>query len=305
MTGYLLRRFLEAVVTLIGVSIIVFLLARLSGDPVPLMLSQEASAEDVQSVRVALGLDKPLYVQYGYFVRGVVQGDLGTSIKSRKPVTELLRARLPNSMRLATAAIVITLLMGLPLGIVAALNKGKAIDTLATTVSVLGQSLPAFWLGIILIQLFALKVRWLPVMGIGGIDHYILPGFTLGFHVVAGVMRLLRSSMLEVLDSDFVKFARIKGVSEAKVIWKHALRNALVPVVSFSGLYFAILVTMAMVVEVVFAWPGLGRLAYEGIMARDFPVIQGVVLAGAALVMAVNFACDIVYAFVDPRIRYS
>ena len=198
----------------------------------------------------------------------------------------------------------VAVLMAFPLGVVAAVKRGTAFDTVANIVAVLGQSLPQFWVGIVLIQIFAVRLRWLPVAGVGTLWHYVLPAFTLGWFVVAGMMRLLRSSMLDILGSEFVKLARIKGVPETAVIWKHALRNAMIPVLTFGAVYLAILVTGAILVETVFAWPGIGQLIYQGIVFRDFPVVQAVVLLTAGLVIAVNMLVDILYAYLDPRIRY-
>jgi len=195
--------------------------------------------------------------------------------------------------------------MALPLGIVAALNRGKVLDTLASGLALFGQSVPAFWVGILLIQLFAVNLRWLPPSGAATPLHYVMPAFTMSLFVLAGMTRLLRTAMLEVLGSEYVRFARSKGVDERRVVWKHALRNALIPVVSFGGVYFSIMITMAIVTEVVFAWPGIGRLAYNAVVLRDFPLMQAVVLATGVIVIVVNLAIDMTYAFIDPRIRYS
>jgi peptide/nickel transport system permease protein len=220
-------------------------------------------------------------------------------------VSELIQERLPNSVKLATFAMGVSIAMAFPLGVMAAVKKGTAIDTGAQIVSILGQSLPTFWLAIILVEFIAGRLQWLPAVGDDSFLSYILPGFTLGWFVVAGMMRLLRSGMLEVLDSEYVKLARVKGMIEPRVVWLHALKNALIPVVTFAGIYFSILVTTAIVVETVFAWPGLGRLAYEGITGRDFPVIQAVVLVTAAIVAVVNLSVDCLYALIDPRIRVA
>ncbi len=305
MQRYVIKRLLQSLVTLVVLSIIVFCLTRFTGDPVVLMLPDDASHEDIMQLRRALGLDKPLPVQYWYFVSRAVQGDFGRSIKGQMPVMDLISDRLPNSLKLAAVSLVITLMLALPLGVMAAVKKGTSIDTLANVVAVLGQSLPQFWVGIVLIQLFAVRLRLLPVAGTGSLYHYILPGFTLGWFLVAGIMRLLRSSMLEVLDSEFVKLARIKGLSPRTVIWKHALKNALIPVLTFGAIYLAILITGAILVETVFAWPGIGQLVYQGIVYRDFPVVQAVVMLTALIVVTVNLLVDLAYAYIDPRIRYS
>jgi len=263
-----------------------------------------ATEEDYAYARRYLGLDRPYVEQYLSFVGKAIMGDFGTSIRARRPVSELIWERLPNSLRLATFAMGVTVLVAFPLGVLAAVKKGTAIDRAAQVIAVLGQSLPTFWVAIVLVEFVAGRLQWLPAGGVDGFSSYVLPGLTLGWFVVAGLMRLLRSGMLEVLDSEYVKLARVKGVIEPRVVWVHALKNALIPVVTFAAIYFSILVTTAIVVETVFAWPGLGRLAYEGISSRDFPVIQAVVLTTAALVAVVNLSVDCLYALIDPRIRY-
>jgi ABC-type dipeptide/oligopeptide/nickel transport system permease component len=303
MQRYILKRIFQSLLTLLVLSMIVFFMVRLTGDPVMLMLPDDASYEDVMQLRNALGLDRPLPVQYWMFLSSAVQGDFGRSIKGQVPVLDLILERFPNSIKLGLVSLVITITLAFPLGVMAAVKKGTAIDTIANMIAVLGQSLPQFWVGIVLIQIFAVQLRWLPVAGTGSLWHYILPGFTLGWFLVAGIMRLLRSSMLDVLDSEFVKLARIKGVSPRGVVWKHALKNAFMPVLTFAAIYLAILITGAILVETVFAWPGLGQLIYQGIVYRDFPVIQAVVLLTALIVVAVNFMVDIAYAYLDPRIR--
>lgn len=305
MQRYIVRRFLQALCALLILSGLIFGLVRLTGDPTLLMLPENATEEDLAHLRRALGLDRPLTVQYWRFLSNAVQGDFGYSIKGRVPVGELIKERLPYSVRLGAASVLITLVIALPLGVLAAVHKGKLLDTVAQIVAVLGQSMPMFWVGIVLIQIFAVQLRLLPSGGTGSLAHYILPAFTLGWWLVAGIMRLLRSSLLEVLDSEFVKLARIKGLRESRVIWKHALRNALIPVVTFGGIYMAVLITAAILVETVFAWPGVGRLVYESIVFRDFPVVQAIVLMTAAFVIVTSLAVDILYAYLDPRIRYQ
>lgn len=305
MGRFLLTRVLQSLAALAILSVVVFALARATGDPLHLILPMVASEEDYANARRYLGLDRPLHEQYLTFVGHALTGDFGTSIRARRPVLELLGDRLPASLKLAAFSMTVSVLIAFPLGVMAAVKKGTGVDRAAQVVAVLGQSLPTFWVGIILIEFVAGRLQWLPAGETGTLAHYVLPGFTLGWFVVAGMMRLLRSGMLEVLDSEYVKLARLKGVAERRVIWMHALKNALIPVVTFAGIYFAILVTTAIVVETVFAWPGLGRLAYEAITGRDFPVIQAVVLVTAAIVAAVNLCVDCLYAFIDPRIRYA
>jgi len=298
-------RILQSLIALAILSVVVFALARATGDPLHMILPMNATAEDYANARAYLGLDRPYVEQYLSFVGRVVQGDFGTSLRARRPVLELIQERLPNSLRLAVFAMTVSLAMAFPLGVIAAVNKGRAVDRIAQLISVLGQSLPTFWVAIVLVEFVAGRLQWLPAGGISGFASYVLPGFTLGWFVVAGMMRLLRSGMLEVLDSEYVKLARVKGVVEHRVVWLHALKNALIPVVTFAGIYFSILVTTAIVVETVFAWPGLGRLAYDGITSRDFPVIQAVVLVTGVIVAVVNLCVDCLYAVIDPRIRYA
>jgi len=304
MLRFVLLRLLQSSIALAILSVVVFALARATGDPLQMILPMNASQEDYDNARRYLGLDRPYVEQYASFVTRALTGDFGTSIRARRPVAELLRERLPNSMKLAAFAMTVSLGIAFPLGVLAAVRKGTGLDRAAQIIAILGQSLPTFWVAIVLVEFVAGRLQWLPAGGSDSIASYVLPGFTLGWFVVAGMMRLLRSGMLEVLDSEYVKLARLKGVAERRVIWVHALKNALIPVVTFAGIYFAILVTTAIVVETVFAWPGLGRLAYDGITSRDFPVIQAVVLTTAAIVAAVNLGVDCLYALIDPRIRY-
>jgi peptide/nickel transport system permease protein len=305
MIRFVVVRLLQSLVTLAILSVVVFVLARTTGDPLQLILPMNASPEDYANAREYLGLDRSYVEQYLSFVGRAVVGDFGNSLRARRPVIELIRDRLPNSVKLAAFAMAVAVALAFPLGVMAAVKKDTVIDRTAQIVSVLGQSLPTFWLAIVLVEFVAGRWQWLPAGGVDGFSSYVLPGFTLGWFVVAGMMRLLRSGMLEVLDSEYVKLARVKGVVEPRVIWMHALKNALIPVVTFAGIYFAILVTTAIVVESVFAWPGLGRLAYEGITSRDFPVIQAVVLTTAVIVAVVNLCVDCLYAVIDPRIRYA
>lgn len=303
MQRYIVRRVGEAVLALFALSIIIFLMVRLTGDPALLMLPPDAGADALVDIRHSMGLDKPLVTQYGLFIRDYAKGSFGDSLRSKTPVSELIKDRLPNSLKLVGAAAVIVLLISIPLGILSAVYKGTWIDTLATGFAVLGQAIPVFWLGILMIQLFTVKLGWLPSSGMGGLDHYIMPAFALGFFTVAAIQRLLRSSMLEAMDSEYIKTARMKGLSEFKVVWKHALRNSLISVITLGGIYIAILITLGILVEVVFAWPGMGRLMFQGIVFRDFPVVQAVVLISAAIVIFSSLVVDIAYAYLDPRIR--
>jgi peptide/nickel transport system permease protein len=293
-------------IALFLMSVIVFLLGRLTGDPVSMLLSQYSTEEDRVRITEQLGLNKPVLEQYGIFIFNALQGDLGKSVAGdNRPALTLILERFPASLKLALVALIISILIGIPLGVLSAVKRGSFLDALARLLALLGQSLPAFWLGIVFMYFFSVKLRLLPTSGYGGIRHFILPAATMGLFTVAAVTRLTRSSMLEVLDSEYIKLARIKGVSEAIVIWKHALKNSLMPVITFMGTFFATMITGAVVIETVFSWPGIGRLAYESILNRDFPVMQGVILFMTTLYILANLIVDILYAWVDPRIRYT
>ena len=303
MQRYIVKRVGEAILALFALSIIIFLMVRMTGDPALLMLPPDAGADALEDIQHSMGLDKPLVVQYGLFIRDYAHGSFGDSLRSKTPVSELVKDRLPNSLKLVGTAAVIVLLISIPLGVLSAVYRGTWIDTLATGFAVLGQAVPVFWLGILMIQLFTVKLGWLPSSGMGGLDHYIMPAFALGFFTVAAIQRLLRSSLLEAMDSEYIKLARIKGLTEFKVVWKHALRNSMISVITLGGIYIAILITLGILVEVVFAWPGMGRLMFQGIVFRDFPVVQAVVLISAAIVIFSSLVVDIAYAYLDRRIR--
>ena len=305
MQRYIFRRLLQGVVLLFVLAIIVFALARVTGNPADLMLPDDASAEDRADLMRTLGLDRPLHEQLLTFLGGAVRGDLGRSIRYRKPAVEVFFERLPNTLTLVPLALVSAVLVSIPLGLLAAVYRGTLIDHVCSTVAVLGIATPSFWLGIVLIYVFSITLGWLPSARMGGPAHYVLPVITLSAFLVAGMMRLVRSSVLEVLDSEFVKLARIKGLSSTVVLWKHCLRNALIPVVTLFGVFFALLVTGAIVTETVFAWPGVGRLAYEAVIFRDYPLLQAVILLKAIIVLSVNLAVDVLYAYLDPRVRYA
>lgn len=307
MQRYIAGRLIQCLVTLLVISLLVFALARLTGNPLDVMLPIDASAEIQEEMSRELGLDQPIYLQYARFVQSLLHGDLGTSIRTRKPVAELIGLRLPNTLKLVSFSTGMALLIALPLGVIAATRKSGFWDVAARTVALFGQSVPTFWAGIVLITIFAVNLDILPAGRKEGIESYVLPAVTLGLFgfMLAGVVRLLRGSMLDVLDSEYVKFARIKGLAESAVTWKHALKNALIPVVTFVGFYFGILMAGSVVVETVFAWPGIGRLAFEAVQWRDYPVIQGVVLLVSTIILAANLVVDILYAYIDPRIRYG
>ncbi len=299
-------RLLEVLLALLLMSAVVFLLSRVTGDPVALLLGDGATEADRLTMIAELGFDQPLYVQYWHFLSNALTGDFGQSVTAgREPALELVLERLPASLALAGVALVFTLVTGIGLGVYAAMNRGRAGDLVARLLALVGQSVPPFWLGIVLIYIFAVNLRWLPTSGSGEWYHFVLPAATLGLFTLAAVTRLMRASMLEAMGSEYIKLARIKGVPEALVIWKHALANSLIPVITFMGAFFATMITGAVVIETVFAWPGIGRLAYESILARDFPVVQAVVLTITALFIFANLIVDLLYLLVDPRMRTS
>jgi len=283
--------------------VIVFALARISGSPADVVLSPDATPADRVAYIARMGLDRPLTHQYSVFLMHALRGDWGTSIRTGRPATELVAERLVNSLKLATAALVVTLAIGLPLGVLAAVDRGGLWDRFGMAFALLGQSVPAFWMGIVLILVFSVLLGWLPTSGMGSWRHYVLPALVMGWGISAGVVRLLRSSMLEVLGMDFVRVARAKGLAEALVVTKHAFMNALIPVITFVGFMYGVIIASAIVIEVVFGWPGLGRLAYESTLWRDYPVLQLTVVVWAALVIAINLLVDVTYVLVAPRLR--
>lgn len=304
MFKHIAGRLIEAFFALLLMSLLVFVLSRIIGDPVALLLSDGATEEDRQLLILQLGLDRPLWQQYFTFVGNALTGDFGQSTTAgRQDALDLVLTRLPASLSLAGVALAFTVLLGIILGVIASVTRGTPIDLFVRLVALLGQSVPSFWLGIMMIYLFAVKLGWLPTSGFGGPIYYVMPALTLGLFTLAAVTRLVRASMLEALGSEYVKLARIKGISEAAVIFRHALGNSLIPVVTFMGTFFATMITGAVVVETVFAWPGIGRLAFESILARDFPVIQTVVLVITAFFILANLIVDLLYLAIDPRMR--
>ena len=305
MQRFVLRRLAQSVVLLFVLALIIFALARVSGNPADLLLREDATQEDRAQLLHALGLDRPVHEQLYLFLGGLFRGDLGESIRYRKPAAEVFFERLPNTLRLLPLAMVGALVIAIPLGVLAAVYRGTIVDRISSAIAVLGIATPSFWLGIVLIYVFSIKLGWLPSSRMGGPSHYVLPAITLGLFLVAGMMRLVRSSLLDVMGSEFVKLARLKGLSQTVVIWKHCLRNALIPVTTLFGVYFALLITGAIVTETVFAWPGVGRLTYEAVIFRDYPLLQAVILLKGIIVLGVNLGVDILYAYLDPRVRYA
>jgi len=294
-----------AALSLLLLSLTIFLFVRLTGDPTVLLVEPGAAKGDMEAMRARLGLDRSLIVQYGSFMADLARGDLGQSFYYRTPVVELYLSRLPNSLLLALVAMSFSLLIGIPSGILASVRVNSWWDSAGKLFALLGLSLPSFWTGLLLILFFSVYLGWLPSSGSGTPLHLLMPAFALGWYFAAAHMRLTRSSMLEVLGSEYVKLARLKGLPEALVIAKHAFKNALIPVLTLAGINLVIMVNVAVVVETVFAWPGVGRLLYEGIAFRDFPVVQATVLLGGMMIVVVNLMIDVLYAVIDPRIRYE
>jgi peptide/nickel transport system permease protein len=305
MKKYVFMRLIRAVITVLGVSIIVFLLVHLSGDPVALMLPPEATQEDHDRMSHLLGFDRPLYWQYWIFVSGAVQGDFGKSVRWGRPCIAIFMERFPNTLILAVASMMWALLIGLTVGIFSAVTVGRWFDNFGKILALLGQAVPVFWLGLMLMLLFSVKLRWLPTSGMGGLNHLVLPSLTLGALFAAAITRLTRSTMLDVMDSEYIKMARIKGVPEMFVVVKHAFKNAMIPVMTMAALNFIVLINGAVITETIFTWPGIGRLIVEAIFARDYPVVQTVLLIASSLFVFANLVVDILYAYIDPRIRYQ
>jgi peptide/nickel transport system permease protein len=305
MQGYIIRRVFYAVVSMVLLSITIFCLVRITGDPAVLMAEPGAKEEDLQAIRREFGLDKPLVVQYALFVKSIVRGDFGKSIYYRIPALDLYIQRFPASLLLAAVAMTISLVIGIPVGIFSAVRVNTWFDNFGKIFAILGLSLPSFWVGLMLILTLSVYLNWLPSSGAEGWRSLIMPAFSLGWVFTAAHMRLARSAMLEVLGSEYIKLARIKGLSERLVIVKHAFKNAVIPVLTLAGINLVLMVNVAVVVESVFAWPGVGRLLFEGISFRDFPVVQTTVLMGGLMFVGVNLVVDILYAYIDPRIRYG
>jgi ABC-type dipeptide/oligopeptide/nickel transport system permease component len=305
MIRFIVIRILQTIIALLGISILIFVLVRASGDAVDLFRTPSSTEEDLAIIRQQLGLDKSQPEQYWIFMKDLAQGDLGYSYIKKRPVTTMIGEALPNSLRLGVSAFVIGMLAALALGVVAATRRDSWLDNLVKFLAVLGQGVPGFWLAIMSIFVFSVYLGVLPAYGTKNIANYVLPVGTLAFFLLPGMMRLVRSSMLDVLDSEYIKLARIKGLPERIVIWKHALRNALIAPLTTAGLIFANIITGAVIIETVFAWPGVGRLSVNAMVARDFPVVQGVTLLAGALVLIVNLLVDITYAYIDPQMRYQ
>ena len=304
MKRFLMFRIGQSLITILLVMFVVFIAARVAGDPVTLLVDFDASQADIDELRGELGLDDPLPVQFIRFVGDAVQGDFGTSFRTSRPAMGEVMDRVPASLQLASLSLLFAIVISVPLGVLAAITRGSPIDVFARFLALVGQAAPNFWLGLMLIFFFSVRLGWLPTGGRGGLDHMILPAITLGTAGAASLARLTRSAMLDVLNSDYVTMARAKGLPRRTVIFKHALRNALIPVITILGLRIGTLVGGSVIVETIFAWPGVGRLIIQAINVSDFPVVQAAILLTASAVVFANLLTDIAYMFIDPRIRY-
>jgi peptide/nickel transport system permease protein len=303
---FFVRRLLLTIPVLVGVATLVFSLIHLvPGDPVQAMLGESASPQDVAQLRTKLGLDRPLYVQYVTFVGGLVAGDLGTSLRTSQPVTRVILERMPATVELAVAAMAVAILIAIPLGIIAAARAGTPVDHAATTLALIGISMPTFWLGPVLAIVFSIWLGWFPVSGRGTIANLVLPAITLGAPLAAILARMTRASVMEELRELYVTAARARGVSETRAVLAHAFRNSLIPIVTVIGLQIGSVLTGAVITETIFAWPGVGRLLVQSISARDYPAVQGCILLIAVTYVTMNLLIDVLYGFLDPRIRYE
>lgn len=300
---YVGQRIVQALVSVFGVATLIFFILRLTGDPVLLMVPQNATAEDIAVLRHALGLDQPLGLQYISFLQQIFTGNLGYSYVQKMPVINIMMDRIPYTIDLAMSALILTVIIGIPMGMITAIYKGTWIEKVCMPFILVGQSMPAFWTGILLIMLLAVKLRWLPSSGADSLQSLILPAITLASLSIATVARMTRSSMLEELGQDYVRTARSKGVGVPRLLYRHLLRNASIPIITIIGLECANLLGGSVVTETIFAWPGLGQLTIQSIAARDFPLVQAIVVLGAAVYIFINLITDLVYGWVDPRIK--
>ncbi|MDR7487038.1 MAG: ABC transporter permease [Armatimonadota bacterium] len=305
MAGYVARRLIDALLGVLGVTTIAFLAIRLSGDPVALLVTEYATPEDMARVRRALGLDQPLWVQYARFLGDALRGNFGESLRFVKPAAPLVYSALPATVQLAAAALLVAVAVALPLGMVAGVRRGSVVDGAAIALATMGQSMPYFWLGILLIMVFAVRLQWLPAFGSESWRHLVLPALTLAMTPMARMARVVRSGMVEALAQDYIRTARAKGLRTSAVVVRHALPNLAIPLVTLLALDFGTLLGGAVVTETIFAWPGVGRLVVQAIQSRDYPVVQAVVFYLAVSVVLINLALDVVYARLDPRVRYG
>jgi len=301
-----MRRFLMIIVTLIAVSMIIFIMARVTGDPRVLLLDENASQEQWERMGEELGLDKPYYHQYGLFMKDVLRGNFGESIKLQEPVMTAIAGRIWPTVQLGGGAFLLALVVGIPLGVLSAVMRGTAVDQLGRVIAMVGQAAPSFWLGIMFMFFFAVKLGWVPPSGREGWNSIILPMVTLAWGgFLAGSLRLMRSAMLDVMDSEYIKLAKAKGVSTRSLIWKHAFRNALIPPLTLAGVSMPAILTGSITTELVFAWPGMGQLAIQALYTSDYPLLQGLTIVFTLGYVGVALAVDVLYAYIDPRIRFA
>lgn len=300
---YVVQRIAQALVSLLGVATIIFFILRLTGDPVLLMVPQDSTAEEIEAMRAALGLDQPLGKQYIDYLKQILTGDLGRSYIQNAPVSKLIMERIPYTLDLAVAAFILTVIIGVPIGMLTAVYKGTWVERLFMPLILIGQSMPTFWTGILLIMFVSVRLGWLPSSGVDGLESLILPSITLASLSIATVARMTRSSLLEQLGQDYVRTARSKGAGTPRILTRHLLRNASIPILTVLGMEFANLLGGSVITETIFAWPGLGQLTIQAIHARDFPVVQAVVMLGSAIYIIINLLTDLLYGLVDPRIK--
>jgi peptide/nickel transport system permease protein len=305
MAAFVARRLLESATVLVGVSFLAFAVLFLSGDPTYLMIPENYTRQQIAEFRHQMGFDRPWYVQYGDFLARAVRGDFGASLRSQLPALPLVMERMPATLELATVAMVLSLAVAVPIGVVAATHRRSVVDTASMIGGLVGQSAPGFWVGLVLILVFGVDLRWLPVSGRGGLSHLVLPGVTLAMYSMGRNARVVRASMLDALGHDFIRTAYAKGATGLAVLYRHALRNALLPIVTLIGLDFGVLLGGAIITETVFAWPGVGRLVVNAIYEKDFPIVEAAVILIAAIFVFLNLCVDVAYGYLDPRIRYS
>jgi peptide/nickel transport system permease protein len=305
MSGFLIRRLLQGGISIVGASVVIFIISRLSGDPILILLPNDAPTSLIEQTRINLGLDKPLWTQYLIFASHALTGDFGISYRWQMPAITLVLDRLPATIELAVVALAFSVLLAVPFGVLSAVHRGSWLDTLGKGFAMLGQAMPGFWVGLLLILVFSIELGWLPAFGHGSPAHLIMPAIALGWYPVAAQTRIIRSAMLDVLDSDYIRMGRAVGAPDWALVWKYAFRNAAIPLVTMLGVYFAAMLGGSFVVEVIFAWPGVGRTVVEAVFARDFPVVQAGVLLTSILFVTSNILVDLSYGLIDPRIRHD
>lgn len=303
MLNYILARLGQSVLVMFGVSVLIFLSLHLTGDPAAVMMPPGSSQQEIAAFRHSMGFDRPLLWQYGHYLNGVLHGDLGDSLRYSQPVTSLISQRIPATLLLAVTALAWSTLVGLALGILSALKQNSLWDLFSRLIAFSGQAVPVFWLGLMMIILFSLNLRWLPSGGYGQAANLVMPALSLGAYYMSAIARLVRASLIDVLQQDYIRTARAKGLSQWRIVVRHGLRNALIPVITVQGMYFASLLGGALVTEIIFAWPGIGRLAVQAIQNRDFPLVQAIVLLAALVFVGINLLIDLLYVVLNPRIR--